>query len=501
MTRIVRSLAEISPDYDALFCDVWGCIHDGVAAFPEAMAALRDYRAQGGVVVLLTNSPRPRADVERQIARIGVPEDAWDAVATSGDSARAAMFRGLVGRRVHHVGPPQDEGFFAPMEVVEDVGIERVALEDAEGLVVTGPLRDTDRPSDYRALFLRAKQMRLPLLCANPDLVVDIGDRRVICAGAMAAEYTSMGGESLYFGKPHPPIYDLARRRLHRVRDVEDDRILCVGDGIGTDVAGALQEGLDALFVAGASPRPRRGRAPTAPRTPRGWRRSSPRPRPAPPTPSGGCAETDSIPAQPVSRQFVSAAPAKWLDFLRVRDNVVSSRGAEAQRMNAVVGTIPIEELSVGLSRSLVKTVGAREVELFAEVSEDRNPIHLCDVAARASVFGGRVAHGMLSASLFSAIIGERLPGHGTIYLGQSLRFRAPVRLGCEVTATVTVAAVDPPRRRATLACEARVGGTVVITGEAEVLVPSRAAAGLPPGPAAVIAPPSASGGAAAPAA
>lgn len=143
--------------------------------------------------------------------------------------------------------------------------------------------------------------------------------------------------------------------------------------------------------------------------------------------------------------------------------------------MNAVnAGTVHVEDLAIGQSRSLVKVVGPREVELFAEVSEDRNPIHLCDAAGGASIFGGRIAHGMLSASLFSAIIGERLPGHGTVYLSQSLRFRAPVRVGCEVTATVAVAAVDVPRRRALLACEARVGPTVVITGEAEVLVPAR---------------------------
>ena len=142
--------------------------------------------------------------------------------------------------------------------------------------------------------------------------------------------------------------------------------------------------------------------------------------------------------------------------------------------MNRDIGTVFIEDMAVGLSCSLVKVVGEHEVAAFAELSEDRNPIHLCDATARASVFGGRVAHGMLSASLFSAIIGERLPGHGTIYLGQSLRFRAPVRVGDAVTATVTVAAVDPARRRATLACEARVGQLVVITGEAEVLVPAR---------------------------
>ena len=142
--------------------------------------------------------------------------------------------------------------------------------------------------------------------------------------------------------------------------------------------------------------------------------------------------------------------------------------------MNHDIGTVFVEDMAVGLSRSLVKTVGEREVTLFAEVSEDRNPIHLCKESAHASGFDECIAHGMLSASLFSALLGERLPGHGTIYLGQSLRFRAPVRVGDEVTASVTVTTFDPVRRRATLACEARVGETVVITGEAEVLVPTR---------------------------
>lgn len=145
--------------------------------------------------------------------------------------------------------------------------------------------------------------------------------------------------------------------------------------------------------------------------------------------------------------------------------------------MSQSIATVPTEDLVVGLSCSLVKVVGEREVTLFAEVSEDRNPIHLCRETARAAGFDAPIAHGMLSASLFSALLGERLPGHGTIYLGQTLRFRAPVRVGDAVTASVTVTAFDPARRRATLACEARVGATVVITGEAEVLVPARAAA------------------------
>lgn len=138
-------------------------------------------------------------------------------------------------------------------------------------------------------------------------------------------------------------------------------------------------------------------------------------------------------------------------------------------------GTVPIEEIEVGMARRLTKVIGDREIQLFADVSEDRNPIHLCDETAGRSVFRQRIAHGMLSASLFSALIGERLPGHGTIYLGQNLRFTAPVRVGDAVTAEVRVSAVDTARRRVSLSCEARVGETVVITGEALVLAPSRA--------------------------
>ncbi len=138
------------------------------------------------------------------------------------------------------------------------------------------------------------------------------------------------------------------------------------------------------------------------------------------------------------------------------------------------IGTIYLEDLEPGLSRSISKRITEHEVEIFAELSEDRNPLHLCDEAASRSIFGSRIAHGMLSASLFSALIGERLPGHGSIYLGQNLRFTAPVKLGDEVTATVTVEKVIPEKRRVILHCEARVGETVVITGEATVLAPSR---------------------------
>lgn len=259
MTPIIATLAEVAPRYRALFCDLWGCVHNGIAAFPEAVAALLAFRAGGGKVILVTNAPRPKSSVVRQLARLGVPADAWDDVATSGDAAQHAMVVGAVGRKVFHIGPDKDLSFFT--DFAEDVAaiaaaeppVTRVPLENAEGVVCTGPFDDlTETPEDYRGTFLRAKAMGLKLLCANPDIVVDLGDKRLYCAGALAQLYDRMGGQSLYFGKPHPPIYDLARRRLAALDPgLSDADILCVGDGIGTDIQGGVAEGLDTLFITG----------------------------------------------------------------------------------------------------------------------------------------------------------------------------------------------------------------------------------------------------------
>ncbi len=253
MSRIVTTLAEISEPYDALFCDLWGCVHDGVRPFDDAVAALRAFRAKGGIVVLVTNAPRHRASVEKQLANMGVPTDCWDTIATSGDSARAAMFTGAVGSEVWFMGEKHDRSFFDPMSLITDpVDIQEVALEDAEGIICCGPFDPHADPADMRPQLLYAKQKGLPLLCANPDIVVDRGESREWCAGAIAQIYSEMGGESLYFGKPHPPIYDLARRRLAELgRDVPDTRILAVGDGILTDIKGALGEDIDSLFITG----------------------------------------------------------------------------------------------------------------------------------------------------------------------------------------------------------------------------------------------------------
>ncbi|AUH34527.1 TIGR01459 family HAD-type hydrolase [Paracoccus tegillarcae] len=251
MTQIIQSLSEIGQGYEALYCDLWGCLHNGNEAYPAAVAALQDYRRGGGKVCLMTNAPRPNQYVAQQLARMGVPGDAFDIIVSSGDSAQDAMFAGAIGTKVWHIGTDKDDGFFddIPPEWQDAPAIQRVPLEEADGIACTGPFDETNEvPDDYRARLMLARERGLKLLCANPDVVVDLGETRIYCAGALAALYDDIGGTSLYFGKPYPPIYDRARRMLDLGQDA---RVLAIGDGINTDVKGAISEGIDCLFVTG----------------------------------------------------------------------------------------------------------------------------------------------------------------------------------------------------------------------------------------------------------
>lgn len=251
MVKILDSLSQISADYDVLFCDLWGCLHNGRQPYPAAVEALIAFRAKGGRVCLMTNAPRPSSIVIGHLERLGVPRDAWDIVVSSGDAGQRAVAEGLVGTKIWHLGPFKDDEFFDTLPHVEGgpSDIRMTELDEADGIVCTGLFDDrSETPEDYRSRLATALERDLPMLCANPDIIVDLGDQRLYCAGALAQLYEEMGGRTIYGGKPHAPIYDLARERLKLDKDA---RILCIGDGINTDVEGAMAQGLDSIFITG----------------------------------------------------------------------------------------------------------------------------------------------------------------------------------------------------------------------------------------------------------
>lgn len=245
---VIDSVADLARRYDAWLCDIWGVMHNGERAHGEAAEACRRFRAQGGAVVLISNSPRPAPNVVRQLDRFGVPREAYDSVATSGDVTRA-LVRDRPGARVFHLGPDRDRPIF------EGLDVALVGPEEAEIVVCSGLVNDaTETPDDYAALLAALRARALPMICANPDLKVERGERLVYCAGALAEAYAAMGGTVTHAGKPHRPLYELAFRRLaeHLGRPVDRRRVLAIGDGLKTDMAGAAANGLDALFIASA---------------------------------------------------------------------------------------------------------------------------------------------------------------------------------------------------------------------------------------------------------
>lgn len=253
MNAIISSLADISDAYDAVFCDLWGVLHNGRDVFPAAVAALQAFRAGGGTVVLLTNAPRPYPGVEAQLKELGAPRDCYDVVVTSGDASQAAVAAGLYGQKVYHVGPERDHLFFDDYNG-KPLLVERVPMDKADSIICTGLFDDrNETPDDYRALILDGVNRGLVMLCANPDVTVDHGTTRIYCGGAIGEAYKAGGGETHYYGKPHAPIYEMSRQKLVDLRgaEVPDSRILGIGDGILTDVPGAIGAGIDCLFVAG----------------------------------------------------------------------------------------------------------------------------------------------------------------------------------------------------------------------------------------------------------
>ncbi len=243
--QILSGLRELASGYDALICDVWGVVHDGKSARPEAVDALRKFRQTRGPIVFLSNAPRPVKDVEDQFRKYGVPKDCYDAIVTSGVAAREALAMRVAGHRLKmlHIGPERDRGVF------EGLDVECVEPALAEIALCTGLYDDdTETPDDYRVLNGVLLERGLEMLCANPDIVVQRGGRLVFCAGAIARGYEKMGGRVTYFGKPHRPVYDTALAALRRLGPAKAP--LAIGDGLQTDIRGANAVGLDALFIA-----------------------------------------------------------------------------------------------------------------------------------------------------------------------------------------------------------------------------------------------------------
>lgn len=246
--RIIQSLSEVSGDYDAILCDLWGCYHDGITPYEAAVDACRAFRQRGGRVVLLTNAPRPAESVRRFLNQIGAPPESYDAIVSSGGAARAAIRSGRFGDRIHYLGPARD------LHMLTDLGLEPAPVDEAGAVLCTGLVDDkSESPEDYAGLLGRMAERRLPFLCANPDMVVDRGEERLWCAGALARAYEAAGGEVVWFGKPHRPVYERCFEVLEELvgQPVPPDRILAIGDGIATDVEGGVRSGLDVVFVTG----------------------------------------------------------------------------------------------------------------------------------------------------------------------------------------------------------------------------------------------------------
>jgi HAD superfamily hydrolase (TIGR01459 family) len=243
---VISSIKDLGSRYRAWLVDIWGVMHNGHRAFPHAVAATRSFRETGGIVVLLSNSPRPSPGVQEQLRRLGVPDDAYDATVTSGDLTRHELARHK-GAVVFHLGPERDLPIFQGIEV--RLGTQ----EEAELIVCSGLFDDeTETPEDYAGLLGELAAKKLPMICANPDHLVERGDRLVYCAGALASIYEKLGGSVLYAGKPHAPIYRLALETIAGLagESIAKDQVLAIGDGVNTDIAGAASMGIDAVFVA-----------------------------------------------------------------------------------------------------------------------------------------------------------------------------------------------------------------------------------------------------------
>ena len=245
MIKLTRHFSALAANYDVALSDVWGVTHNGISAFPRACEALSRFRAGGSTVILITNAPRRGAAVSRQLDQIGVPRDAYDDIVSSGDVTCGVMAE-RPGQSVFHLGPQRDVSIF------DGLDIRFAPIEEADYVVCTGLFNDdVETPESYRDMLGIMRRRNLFMICGNPDVVVERGDRLVYCAGAVADLYDSLGGEVLYAGKPYRPIYEMALARAEKARGAKTplSRVLAIGDSVRTDLKGAAAFGIDCLFV------------------------------------------------------------------------------------------------------------------------------------------------------------------------------------------------------------------------------------------------------------
>jgi HAD superfamily hydrolase (TIGR01459 family) len=243
--RFVERLRDLVDGVEVVLSDIWGVVHNGLEAFPEACEALRNFRKRGGTVILITNAPRPADSVQRQLRKLGIADETYDAIVSSGDLTRHFV-ADHPGRKMFWIGPERDSSIHRGLDPA------LAPLLEADYIVCTGLFDDeTESAEDYRAMMLQARERKLPLICANPDIVVERGDRLIYCAGAIAELYRELGGEVIFYGKPHRPIYQramelAAERQRHPIKL---NQVLAIGDSVRTDLAGAHGFGIDCLFV------------------------------------------------------------------------------------------------------------------------------------------------------------------------------------------------------------------------------------------------------------
>ncbi|WP_426436767.1 TIGR01459 family HAD-type hydrolase [Bradyrhizobium genosp. P] len=243
--RFEERLRDLVGGVDVVLSDIWGVVHNGLESFPEACEALHNFRQQGGTVILITNAPRPADSVQRQLRKLGVADETYDAIVSSGDLTRHFVAE-HPGQKIFWIGPERDSSIHRGLDTT------MVPLEQADYIICTGLFDDeTESAEDYRDMLTKALERKLTLVCANPDIVVERGDRLIYCAGAIAELYRELGGEVIFYGKPHRPIYEraMALATERRGRSTELSRVLAIGDSVRTDLAGAHGFGIDLLFI------------------------------------------------------------------------------------------------------------------------------------------------------------------------------------------------------------------------------------------------------------